>query len=149
MALGEPPSVSRAATIVAGNLRVDWATAEVLRAFGDSGVKTLLVKGPSVVRWLYEAHDPRSYIDCDLLVRPGDLSAAEHVLENRGFSPNVYEREMPECGASTRSGGCVALTGRSLTSTRPCPGLALVRTSCGGRCPPTSTRSMSRALRPR
>ena len=95
MALGEPPSVSRAAAIVAGNLRVDWATAEVLRAFEDRGVKTLLLKGPSVVRWLYEAHDPRSYIDCDLLVRPGDLNAAEHILEGRGFAPNIYEREMP------------------------------------------------------
>jgi hypothetical protein len=96
VALGEPASVSRAAAIVAGNLRVDWATAEVLRAFEDRGVKTLLLKGPSVVRWLYEAHDPRSYIDCDLLVRSGDLDAAEHVLEGRGFSPNFYEREMPE-----------------------------------------------------
>jgi hypothetical protein len=93
--LGEPPSVSRAAAIVAGNLRVDWATAEVLRAFEDRGVKTLLLKGPSVVRWLYQAHDPRSYIDCDLLVRPGDLNAAEHILEGRGFAPNIYEREMP------------------------------------------------------
>ena len=95
MALGEPPSVSRAAAVVAGNMRVDWATAEVLRAFEASGVKTLLLKGPSVVRWLYEAHDPRSYIDCDLLVRPGDLGVAEHALESRGFSPNLYEREMP------------------------------------------------------
>jgi hypothetical protein len=95
VALGDPPSVSRAAAVVAGNLRVDWATAEVLRAFEASGVKTLLLKGPSVVQWLYEAHDPRSYIDCDLLVRPGDLGVAEHALESRGFSPNLYEREMP------------------------------------------------------
>jgi hypothetical protein len=95
VALGEPPGVSRAAAIVAGNLRVDWATAEVLRAFEDRGVKTLLLKGPSVVRWLYATDDPRSYVDCDLLVRPDDVHAAEHVLEGRGFSPNVYEREMP------------------------------------------------------
>jgi hypothetical protein len=95
VALREPPKVSRAAVIVAGNLRVDCVTAEVLRAFGGGGVQTLLVKGPSVVRWLYGPGDPRSYVDCDLLVRPADLTAAEHVLASQGFRPTVDERKMP------------------------------------------------------
>jgi Uncharacterised nucleotidyltransferase len=95
VAVDQPQSVSAAARIVAGNLKVDWVTAEVLRAFAVAGVQTLLLKGPSIVRWLYDADDPRAYIDCDLLVPPADLMAAEHALADRRFLPNVYEREMP------------------------------------------------------
>jgi hypothetical protein len=95
VAIGEPPKVGRAAAIVANNLRIDSATAEVLRAFEVARVQALLLKGPSVVRWLYDPQDARTYVDCDLLVRPTDIATAEHVLTNRGFVPNVYEREMP------------------------------------------------------
>jgi hypothetical protein len=95
VALGEPPKVGRAAVIVANNLRIDSATAEVLRAFEVARVQALLLKGPSVVRWLYDARDARTYVDCDLLVRPTDLTTAEHVLANRGFVPNLHEREVP------------------------------------------------------
>lgn len=95
MAVRQPPEASQAARIVAGNLRVDCATAEVLRAFGAAGVKSLLVKGVSVVRWLYDAHEPRAYSDCDLVVRPADLVAAGDVLAELGFLPQVDERDMP------------------------------------------------------
>jgi Uncharacterised nucleotidyltransferase len=96
MAGGEASRVSTAAAIVAGNLRVDAASAEVLRAFEAAGVHSLLLKGPSLARWLYEPGEPRSYVDCDLLVRPADQRTAEVVLTTLGFRPTVEQNDMPD-----------------------------------------------------
>jgi len=74
---------------------VDAATAEVLREFGATGAESLLLKGVSVARWLYRNEDPRNYVDCDLLVRPVDLSLAEDALARLGFEPELDRREMP------------------------------------------------------
>ena len=89
------PGATSAALITAANLRVDAATAEVLRAFEAAGVQSILLKGASVTRWLSTAESPRGYLDCDLLVRPADLTAAERVLSELGFHPILDEREMP------------------------------------------------------
>jgi hypothetical protein len=80
---------------VAANLSVDSNTAEVLRSFDAAGVESLLVKGPSVARWLYDNSDPRGYTDCDLLVRPQDLTTAEKALAELGFEPEVDRHKMP------------------------------------------------------
>ena len=71
-------------------------TAEVLRAFEAAGVESLLLKGPSVSRWLYDNDEPRGYGDSDLLVAPSDLETAEHVLLRLGFRPTVDRTEMPD-----------------------------------------------------
>jgi len=91
-----PPHPSWASGVVAGNLRVDWATAEVLRAFESAGVESLLLKGASIKRWLYDRSAPRPYGDCDLLVRPNDLEGAQRVLAELGFEPTHDEAEMPD-----------------------------------------------------
>jgi hypothetical protein len=91
-----PRPLSRASSVVASNLRVDSATAEVLRAFEAARVQSLLLKGASIKRWLYESGEPRPYGDCDLLVRPGDLERARRVLSELGFEPTHDEAEMPE-----------------------------------------------------
>lgn len=76
----------------ADNLRIDAATAEVLRGFEAANVGCLLLKGPALGEWYTE--DPaRSYLDCDLWVRPRDRADAEAVLEGLGF-----ERQMDETG---------------------------------------------------
>jgi hypothetical protein len=80
---------------VAGNLRVDAITAEVLRAFAAAGVQSRLLKGASISRWLYDADEPRSYGDCDLLVAPSDLDTARQALTELGFVPEVDEARMP------------------------------------------------------
>ena len=55
---------------MASNLRIDAATAEVVRALDAAGVGALLLKGPALSAWY--ADDPtRSYMDCDLWVQPG------------------------------------------------------------------------------
>jgi hypothetical protein len=90
---GRPTPEVRAA---AQRLRIDYTTAEVLRAFDAAAVKSILLKGASIVRWLYDDAPTRAYIDCDLLVRPADAEAGTHVLTGLGFVPEIEEAEMPE-----------------------------------------------------
>jgi hypothetical protein len=96
VATPEPRKLNLAAGVVASNLRVDSMTAEVLRAFEAEGIESLLLKGASVARWLYDNEEPRGYADCDLLVGPRDLDAAENVLVRLRFEPEVDRTEMPD-----------------------------------------------------
>src|SRR5436305_178335 len=81
---------------VASVLRIDSATAEVLRAFAADDVACLVLKGPAIARWLYDASEPRYYIDSDLLVRPADMQRAEQILEALGFAKQFDDSRMPE-----------------------------------------------------
>jgi hypothetical protein len=81
--------------VVADRLRVDAITAEVLRAFGAAGVESLLLKGPSIARWLYSGNDARPYQDCDLLVPPAQLERAETILQSLGFTKRFDDDRMP------------------------------------------------------
>ena len=94
MAQPEPVGPSPA-QIIAANLRVDSVTAEVVQAFHAAGVESRLLKGAAIARWLYSPVDPRSYADCDLLVRPADQEAARATLLSLGFAPEVDEARMP------------------------------------------------------
>jgi Uncharacterised nucleotidyltransferase len=69
---------------VARTLAADRFTAEIVGAFERAGVASILLKGPSLARWLYDGNT-RSYRDTDLLVSPSDLDRAESVLAERGF----------------------------------------------------------------
>lgn len=86
--------MSSAADVLAHNLRVDHQTALVTRAFVAAGVESVLLKGPSIVRWLY-ADRPRRYQDCDLLVAPDDGERAAAALRTLGFEPAFDEAAMP------------------------------------------------------
>lgn len=121
----EPRRVTRAGRIIAGNLRVDWATAEVLRAFRASGVESVLLKGASVARWLHEADDPRPYNDCDLLVRPLDLSTAEKVLLGLGFESGLNRHEMPDWWQEHAVGWGRRADGAVMDLHRAVPGLGV------------------------
>ena len=92
----EPPKgPSGAARIIAKNLRIDAATADVLNGFSAAGVQSLLLKGTSIARWLYDKGEPRPYGDFDLLVRPADRAVAEQVLSELGFEQDMDEADMP------------------------------------------------------
>jgi hypothetical protein len=80
----------------AQRLRIDYAAAEVLRAFDAAGIGSIVLKGAPLVRWLYGKGEGRSYADCDLLVAPGDFEAASGILAGLGFEPELDETEMPE-----------------------------------------------------
>ncbi len=51
----------------------------------DAGIPTILLKGPSIARWLYPSGG-RTYVDTDLLVPAGEFSRAETVLRSLGFT---------------------------------------------------------------
>lgn len=76
-------------------LRLESATAEVVRAFDARGADCILLKGVSLARWLYPDGPPRSFTDCDLLVPPGARSTAQDVLTELGFEPQLDELTMP------------------------------------------------------
>jgi putative nucleotidyltransferase-like protein len=91
----DPAGPSAVAWTAAASLRVDHATAEVLVAFRAAGVQALLLKGPSISRWLYRDGEVRPYRDSDLLVRPSDMTAAGRALAGIGYVPELDERAMP------------------------------------------------------
>jgi hypothetical protein len=64
---------------------VDAAAAEAVAALEGAGVTSILLKGASFDRWLYESDEPRSYRDVDLLVSDADHSRAEQVLSGLGY----------------------------------------------------------------
>jgi hypothetical protein len=55
----------------------------------------VLLKGPVLARWLYDADEVRSYCDVDLLVDPAQHTRAERVLTDVGFERYVrpWEQE--------------------------------------------------------
>ncbi|MDQ3608371.1 MAG: nucleotidyltransferase family protein [Actinomycetota bacterium] len=70
-------------------LLVDQITAEVTAALSGRQVPSILLKGPSIAAWLYADGTLRSYNDCDLLVAPKNLLAAQAVLEELGFRDEI------------------------------------------------------------
>jgi hypothetical protein len=68
------------------SLVVDALAARVFSALTAHGVQCRLLKGASFAQWLYDEGEVRAYVDCDFLVRPGDLKRAEEILRRRGFS---------------------------------------------------------------
>jgi hypothetical protein len=84
MSYRDPPERREAVTGVADRLRIDAATADVMRGFAAAKVEALVLKGPSLTHWL---HDSRhSYVDSDLLIRPGDERGAAEELTRLGFA---------------------------------------------------------------
>jgi Uncharacterised nucleotidyltransferase len=83
-----PPS--SAIWTAALSLRVDNVTAEVVTAMREAGIRTVLLKGPSIASWLYRDRASRPYVDSDLLVAPWSYRQAGSVLRELGFRPYGY-----------------------------------------------------------
>jgi hypothetical protein len=77
----------------ARTLRVDHITSEVLRTFERAGVRSILLKGPTLQRELYGDTAWRSYSDTDLLVSPADLERAGAALTAAGFHLTLDHRD--------------------------------------------------------
>jgi hypothetical protein len=92
---GQQPLSEATARDAVQRLRLEAATGDVIRAFEISGVQSILLKGPSIARWLYEEGESRAFTDCDLLARPADWKAAEAALAELGFQPSIDEAAMP------------------------------------------------------
>jgi hypothetical protein len=81
--------------VTAFNLFLEAAAAEVIEALRRMGMRSVLLRGPTTVRWLYE-QDPRAYGDIDLLVDPAHFDDCERVLEGLGFARSPLERRFAE-----------------------------------------------------
>ena len=56
------------------------------------GIRSILLKGPAIKRWLYAEGEGRHYWDIDLLVRPAELPRAESIAAGLGFEPLVSDQ---------------------------------------------------------
>ncbi len=66
-------------------LALDRATAEAIERLGGAGIRSLLLKGPALSRWIYPDESDRPYTDADLMVEPGFVEGAERILAALGF----------------------------------------------------------------
>ncbi len=80
---------------------MDSITAEVVTAWRSRGIDCVLIKGPSVAGWLYDATRVRSYGDSDLLVAPAQLARARETLTELGFVHVPEAGDTPSTHAST------------------------------------------------
>lgn len=80
---------------VAAKLRLDAASAQVLQHFAEMGVRAVLLKGASLIGWIYPAN-MAGYTDVDLLVRPADEQRAATALSSLGFEPALDDSAMPD-----------------------------------------------------
>lgn len=90
-----PARPSAALADAARSLAVDVVTAEVSGALTAASIRCLLLKGPSIARWLYAPGESRPYVDTDLLVAPDQLEPAEDVLRRLGFAARLEPEDTP------------------------------------------------------
>jgi Uncharacterised nucleotidyltransferase len=88
MSAGDSLEPEVAATLLAAGtaLASDHVAVEVSGTLAAAGVRTILLRGPSVTRHLYGVDEPRGYVDADLLVARASRAQAEHVLADLGFA---------------------------------------------------------------
>ena len=77
---------SPAAERALSSLALDVVAAGIATAFASSGIQFVLLKGPSISRWLYRGPGERPYCDIDLLVSPKAVINADRQLIALGFS---------------------------------------------------------------
>ena len=70
---------------------VDAAAAEVTAALSEAGIRSILLKGASFDRWLYDEREPRMYGDVDLLVAPHAFAYAGQILARLGYRERAEE----------------------------------------------------------
>jgi hypothetical protein len=76
------------------NVRTDAAIGEVVRALRADGVRSLVLKGPTLDEW-YPHGPARVYRDGDIWVRASDLDPARATLAGLGFRPALEDRDLP------------------------------------------------------
>jgi hypothetical protein len=79
------------AVAAGANLAIEAATVEVVRALEHAGVRGIVLKGPTLVRWLYDNEGARASTDVDVLVSPRDFDRAEEVLVGLDFELHSLE----------------------------------------------------------
>jgi hypothetical protein len=78
-------------TAAINRLRVDAWTAEVVVALRSRRIRSVLLKGPALARWLYaDDLECRAYADADLMVAPNSAEDAASTLSTLGFVGQPY-----------------------------------------------------------
>ena len=98
--MSSPADKNRGRELLAAaqTIKADGAAAEVSRALRAVGIRSVVVKGPSTARRLYDASDHRVYTDCDLLLSPSGFELARPVLQGLGFTEHSDSVDWPERG---------------------------------------------------
>jgi Uncharacterised nucleotidyltransferase len=79
--------LARDAILAAGtSLAADHTAVEAATALRDASVASVLLRGASVARHIYDRNEARAYVDADLLVPASTRTQAERVLREMGFS---------------------------------------------------------------
>jgi hypothetical protein len=86
---------ARAHIPTARSLALDLVTAEAVEALRAVGVRSIVLKGPAIARWLYEDGAPRPYGDSDVLVDPDRLDTAARALAAIGLRKLIDARLIP------------------------------------------------------
>ena len=73
----------------ARNLLLSTELCHVLEEFEEHGIPAIPYKGPALALQVYGDLKLRSFVDLDLLVRPGDEARAGAVLIARGYRPHL------------------------------------------------------------
>jgi hypothetical protein len=85
--------VNPALLAAARTLAVDGWTAEAVRELRAAGEHALLLKGPTVARWLYGSSGERTYVDVDILVAGDRLAQTRAILAGLGYELRDPEGE--------------------------------------------------------
>lgn len=80
----EPTPSPLAVTML--SLAVDQVAGQVVDALRRRSIRSVLLKGASFARWLYDDGQARYYADVDLLVAPDQLDHAGTVLSELGYA---------------------------------------------------------------
>lgn len=67
------------------SLKADLVAVDVFASFAREGIPSLIVRGPSIARHLYDDDEVRGYLDVDLLVAQERVADASSILERLGF----------------------------------------------------------------
>lgn len=80
---GTQPSTAFQAVV--RGLALDRAGAEIVSALQEAGVRAMVLKGPTIAKWLYTDGAVRPYEDIDVIVDPRLMDVARPVLEALGY----------------------------------------------------------------
>jgi hypothetical protein len=65
-------------------------------ALHSAGIASILLRGPSIARHVYDAGESRPYADVDLLVPTTAIAEAERLLDDHGFAHSAVLGERPD-----------------------------------------------------
>ena len=74
---------------IARNMYLYAELARIVKAFHDKGIKTIVLKGAALAKFVYMDIGLRSMIDIDILVKQKDLLHARDILSDLNYVPEV------------------------------------------------------------